>query len=632
MHSPGLLSATLVSLQLIVPSLAITFTQSTQLTSKTYDYVIVGAGTAGLVLASRLTENPSITVLVLEAGGDDANNTGISTPFLAASITPNTSLDWNYTVTPQVGMDNRTFAYPRGRVLGGCSSVNYLFHQYGTDDDWNRLAKLSGDSGWSWNNMKRYVQKHEKFVPPVDGHNTTGQFIPSLHGFNGMVSVSLPGNNQSVDSRVLAATRQLGSEFAFNEDMSGGDRSLLGIGFLQSSVGGGVRSSSSTSYLAKANERPNLTVLINAVVMKVIQTGSTHSGLKSFRSVQFTASPGTAISLTGKSMPSHVSNKIVTEVKIDPPVIVTARREVILAAGAVNTPQILQLSGIGDSKDLQALKIHPIIDNPSVGANLSDHTLLPNIFTVKPQHEDRTFDHVLRNPNQLSAQIMQWQTNKTGVLANNIANNLGFMRVPSNDPIFRTTKDPTPGPKSPHWEMIVSNFFLSPGVPVPPTGGFMTIVTVLISPTSRGSIKLRSNNPFDKPLVDPNYLHTEFDIAAMRDSVKSSLKFAAAPAFSDYISDRYGSAFQQATTDAKIDAYVRSLTTTIFHPFGTAAMSRESAKFGVVNPDLTVKKTEGLRIVDASVIPYVPSSHTQGPVYLLAERAFEIIKEAQYIP
>lgn len=317
-----------------------------------------------------------------------------------------------------------------------------------------------------------------------------------------MVSVSLPGNNQSVDSRVLAATRQRGAEFSFNEDMSGGGHSLLGIGFLQSSAGGGVRSSSSATYLAKANERPNLTVLINSVVMKIVQTGHTHSGHKSFRSVEFAASPGTALSSTGKDIWNCSDIQILTEFEENKTGIVTARREVILAAGAVNTPQILQLSGIGNSRDLHKLKINTVIDNLSVGANLSDHTLLPNIFTVAPQQESATFDSVLRDPKQLNARIVEWQTNKTGILVNNIANNLGFLRVPSHDPIFRTTRDPAPGPKSPHWEMIVSvripgttirgcgltlmqNFFLSPGVPVPPSGGFMTIVNVLLSPTSR---------------------------------------------------------------------------------------------------------------------------------------------------
>lgn len=233
-------------------------------------------------------------------------------------------------------MNGRTFAYPRGRLLGGSSSaskfqsqcekdfivlnqsLDYLFHQYGTNEDWNRLGSTSGDSGWSWSNMKKYIQKvpslttcvnfsnlmttflqHEKFVPPVDGHNTTGQFIPSLHGFNGVTSVSLPGNNQTIDPRVIATTQQL-AEFPYNQDMSGGDQPLLGIGWLQSSAGGGVRSSSSTSYLAQTNSRPNLKVVINTTAMKLVQTGVTASALKSFRAVLITSSPGASNTPSGK--------------------------------------------------------------------------------------------------------------------------------------------------------------------------------------------------------------------------------------------------------------------------------------------------------------------------------------------
>ncbi|KDR79207.1 hypothetical protein GALMADRAFT_223444 [Galerina marginata CBS 339.88] len=603
MQFPALLSFVLASF--FVPSLGVTVTQTTQLKGGlTYDYIIVGGGNAGLVIANRLTENPKVTVLVLEAGVSDQGVIAAEAPFLGPTLTPNTPYDWNYTVVPQTGMNGRTFAYPRGRLLGGSSSANYLFHQYGTDEDWNRLSSVSGDSGWSWANMKKYVQKHEKFVPPVDGHNTTGQFIPSLHGFNGEVSVSLPGNNQTIDPRVLAATKQV-PEFPFNQDTSGGDHSVLGIGFLQSSAGGGVRSSSSTSYLAQANNRPGLTVVLNASVVKLVSTGNgLLKGNKAFRSVQFTSSPGS------------------------PKLTATARKEVILSAGSVGTPQILQLSGIGNAADLKALKIDTVINNVDVGENLSDHTLLPNLFSVQG---DLSFDHVLRSSALTQAAVNQWIQNKTGMLANNVVNNFGFARLPSNATIFKTTRDPAAGPKSPHWEIIISNFYFNPGFSTPSTGSFMTVVAVLISPTSRGSIKLRSNNPFDKPLIDPNYLTTDFDIFTMREGVKAIKRFLAAPAWKDYVIGPFGDVFSKAKTDAQIESYARGLTTTIFHPVGTASMSPSNARNGVVNPDLTVKGTEGLRIVDASVFPFVPSTHTQGPVYLLAERASDLIKQADKV-
>ncbi|KAF8154533.1 aryl-alcohol oxidase [Crassisporium funariophilum] len=607
MYSPRLFTFVLASI-LVVPTLCATFTSVSQLPTLKYDYVIVGAGTAGLVLANRLTENSNIQVLVLEAGVSDAGVIPAIAPFLGPTLTPSmqscTPFDWNYTVVAQTGLNGRTFPYPRGRLLGGSSSANYMFHQYGASGDYDRLSTVTGDTGFKWTNMRQYIQKHEKIVPPTDGHDTTGQFIPSLHGFSGEVSVSLPGNSQGIDARVIATTSQLKSEFPLNHDMSGGDQPLLGVGWVQSSVGGGVRSSSSTSYLANGNSRPNLHVLINATVMKLIQSG-TKGGLPSFRSVQFTSSPGTASTPAGNA-----------------PTTVTATNEVILSAGSLGTAQILLLSGIGPKADLQALNIKSLVDNPSVGSNLSDHTFLPNIFNVKA---GESFDPMLRDSSLIGAAINQWATNHTGVISNNVANNFGFQRLASNSTIFKTVKDPASAPTSPHWEIIFSNFWINPGIALPATGNFMTVVTTLISPTSRGTVKLRSTNAFDKPIIDPKFLTSAFDIFTMRESVKAVKRFVAASAWSSYVVSPFG-ALASTTTDDAIDAYVRGLSTTIFHPVGTAAMTSTSAKYGVVNPDFTVKGTDGLRIVDASIFPFIPSGHTQGPTYLIAERAADIIK------
>ncbi|KAF8194150.1 aryl alcohol oxidase [Pholiota molesta] len=309
MQPVKLISFVLASLA-AAPSLAVTISQFSQLKTLNYDYVIIGgihfvsplesnkysssstSWKCRTVLASRLSEDPSVTVSFLRQA---LGVVPAEAPFLGPTVTPNTPYDWNYTITAQTGMNGRTFPYPRGRLLGGL-----LLPSWGSNEDWNRLASISGDPGWAWSNMRNYIQRHEKLVPPADGHNTTGQIIPSLHGTNGMLPLA---------------------EFPYNGDMSGGDHSLLGIGWLKSSMAGGVRSSSSTTYLAAANGRP--------------------------------------ISLSS-SMRSTI--------------VVTARREVILSAGSVGTAQILQLSGIGNQNDLSALKINTIINNPSVGANLSDHT------------------------------------------------------------------------------------------------------------------------------------------------------------------------------------------------------------------------------------------------------------------
>ena len=237
----------------------------------------------------------------------------------------------------------------------------------------------------------------------------------------------------------MATTGQL-AEFPYNEDTSGGDHSLLGIGFVQSSIGGGVRSSSSTSYLANANKRPNLTVLINVTVEKLLKTGM-RANLKSFRSVQFRASPGT------KFINSRILNDNVLR-WIHPNNCDGSQRSYPFCWhdwNSANTPIVW----LGNPHDLVSLGIPVVIDNPAVGANLIDHVILPNIFNVKGEESLDT----LRDPNLLGAAIDEWTTNKTGIIANSVANTFGFARLPTNSPIVETLGDPASGPKSPHWKL-----------------------------------------------------------------------------------------------------------------------------------------------------------------------------------
>ncbi|PPQ80709.1 hypothetical protein CVT25_001829 [Psilocybe cyanescens] len=627
----SLTSACQVLLSLfLVHTWGLTITSPSQLPTLTFDYIIVGAGTAGLTVASRLTEIASVTVLVIEAGPSDAGDVSLQAPFLSPTLTPNsyfvtsqrtnrkyyctdTIHDWNYSVVAQAGLNNRVFPFPRGRVLGGCSSINYMFHQYGASDDWDRMSNVVGDSGWSWKNMKQFIVKHEKLVPPADAHDTTGQIINAIHGVNGAVSISLPGNNQTIDSLVLQATRQL-PEFPFNQDMSG-VTPLLGIGFLQSSIGGGSRSSSSTTYLQNATERPNLTVLINTTVMKLLQTNSSQPFLKAFRSVQITPSlSDTTFNSPPQSVPA---SSIFT---------VAATRDVILSAGSVGTPQILQLSGIGNSTDLTSLGIPTVIDNPSVGKNLADHLFLSNIYSVQ---SNLTQDALLRSSALKNRDIASWQINKTGIISNTLANNLGFLRFADNSTVMRQFPDPAAGPTAPHWEIIFSNFWFNPGFAQPANGSFMSVPVVLVSPLSRGSIKIKSKSPFDHPNIDPNFLTNPFDIAAMREIVLAVKRFTAAPAWSNFIIGPFEQQLIVANTNTTIDEYVRAFATGIFHPTGTASMSAVNATTGVVQSNLTVKGAEGLRVVDASVFPFPLSAHPQGSVYVLAERAAVAIIQSE---
>ncbi|KAF9458880.1 aryl-alcohol-oxidase from pleurotus Eryingii [Collybia nuda] len=577
----------------ILPSLGKLYNNPSQLIKTNYDYIVIGGGAAGAVVAARLSENSDISVLLVEAGISNEGITDIDIPLLGLSLAPSTPLDWNYTTIPQPGLGNRAIPYPRGKVLGGSTSVNYMVYMRGSTEDFDRYASVTGESGWVWDQMLEYAKKNEKLVSPADHHDTTGEFLPSLHGTSGPISVSLGGNPTPLDSRVIATTEEFPTEFPFNPDTIGGD--ILGIGWAFASIGNGTRSSSATGYLAPASGRPNLDIVVNAQATKLEVTGKKGT-VPCFHRVLVAEKAGAAVYA------------------------LTANQEIILSAGTFGTPALLQLSGIGNKTELSAAGVTTIIDNPSVGKNMSDHALLPNVWNVD---NPDTYDSVFRNPSQA---LEQWTNNRTGPFASHIANQLGWLRLPQTASIFETTPDPAAGPNSSHFEMIFLNYWLNPNTPAPPTGNFMSEATVLISPTSRGFVKISSSDPFKPPLVNPNWLNTDFDIFALVESVKISRRFFAAKAWEGYILDPVGE-LGTAETDEEIEAYVRKNVNGIWHAVGTAMMTSKDAGYGVVDPDLKVKGVNGLRIVDGSILPFVPNAHTQGTIYLIAERGADLIKD-----
>ncbi|KXN85893.1 Choline dehydrogenase, mitochondrial [Leucoagaricus sp. SymC.cos] len=570
-----------------------------------FDFVIVGGGTAGNALANRLTENPNFNVLVLEAGPSNEDVLDSIVPFFCAEMVPFTPWDWNYTTTPQEGLNGRSVVYPRGHILGGTSSVNFMAYLRGSSEDWDRYAAITGDEGWSWDAIQPYIRRNEKWTEPADHHNTTGQFNPKLHSKTGINSVSLAGFPRlNLEPRVIQTTRDLPDEFPFNEDMNSGNH--LGVGWTQATINGGRRSSSATSYLGPDFiRRRNLHVLVNARVTRLLKTGTTRDGELEILAVEF----------VNGSNASHITT-------------VQAQKEVILSAGSVNTPQILQLSGIGDRGLLSSLGIPVILNNPSVGRNLSDHPLLPNNWLV---NSNDTFEAAERNATLADEQLAEWKATEQGPLVDTLLDHLAWLRIPDNETdIWDQFEDPAAGKNTAHYELLFANGIIPGTFPLPATGNFLSVITAIVSPTSRGSVMVNTSDPFAAPLINPGLLQTDFDFEAMKFSIRSAQRFLQGPAWSDYIISALDGANNTTMvgTDEELGEYVRANTATIFHPVGTAAMSPKGANWGVVDPDLKVKGISGLRVVDASVLPIVPAAHTQVPSYIVGERAADLVKRA----
>ncbi|KAI0049156.1 GMC oxidoreductase [Auriscalpium vulgare] len=577
--------------------LAALYSNPAGLVKHEYDFVIVGAGTAGNVIANRLSADSNVSVLLVEAGGNDAGLPALQIPFTASTVLSNASLIWNYTTSPQKALNGRVIAYQRGRVLGGSSSINFMFYTRGSRDDFDRFADVTGDSGWSWGSIFPYMLKIENFTTPVDHHNTSGQFNPSIHGDRGPLRPTLPGFPSSLDQRVLATTKVDPERFPFNLDVNSGN--TIGMTWVQSTTGNGVRSSSATGYLHPILGRPNLDVLIDTQATRVLQTGSR----------------GSIPIVRGVELANGVSGPRVT---------VHAHHEVILCAGAVNTPQLMLLSGIGNKHDLASLGISTVIHSPGVGQNLQDHPLLASAWSV---NSNDTLDGISRNATLAGEILEQWETSKTGPFVDTGGNLFAWLRLPS---IFSGKRDPSAGPTSAHVEIIPANEFISfSGDPTPANGSYVSIITGVISPASRGSVTLRSANPFDTPVIDPGFFTNELDVAAMVGAIRTSSALLETGPWKDLAARPFG-LLENATTDAELAEYARNSASSFWHPTGTVKMGTSSDEMAVLDSKLRVKGAEGLRVVDASVFPFIPASHPQAPIYAIAERAADIIRSQLY--
>jgi choline dehydrogenase-like flavoprotein len=443
-----------------------------------------------------------------------------------------------------------------------------------SNDTYDRWAKITGDDAWSWKELEPYYRRNSHLVAPGDGRNYAQDVIASAHG-DGPVGISVSADPYPLDYQVINASKDLGGRFSYNRDLNAGD--FVGISWSQAAISSkGERNSAATAYLdplfEAAAESRGLDILLHTQVTRLVQSGE-ESGLPVFRTVEMATSSNATFC-------------------------VTARKEIILSAGVVGTPQILLQSGIGPADEMSALNIPVVVDLPSVGKNLTDHPLYPMYFTVK---QNTSTDPIMQNPTIMQQALKQWNATHDGPLANTASNTYAFMRLPGNNTVLSEGRDPAAGPLSSNTELLFGQGFAPvTNIPTPRTGNYITILTVVTSPTSRGTITLNSSNPLAHPVINPNYLTTEFDQRAIVQAMKDVFKFVANDAFTGYIGALYGP-LANATTDAQLLANVKAHGVTIWHGAGTAKMSARGAHWGVVDPDLKVKGTLGLRVADTSV-------------------------------
>lgn len=523
-----------------------------------YDYIIVGAGSAGCVLAHRLSEDPDVNVLLLEAGPRDWHPF-IHMPAGLAKLVGKKGVNWDYVTAPEPQLDNRVLWWPRGKVLGGSSSINAMCYIRGVPRDYDAWAQ-AGARGWDWAGVLPYFIRAERNQRGAD----------ALHGADGPLYVSDLRYVNPLSHVFVEAGEQAG--LPRNDDFNGPNQ--LGVGLYQVTQKDGARCSAAVAYLQPARGRRNLTVLTGAHASRIT----------------FERGRATGVAYVHRGRAFHAP----------------AAREVLVCGGAINSPQLLMLSGIGPAGELRRLGIETVVDAPEVGANLQDHL---DICTVRHATRRITYDRV----SDAAIAFDYYLRGRRGPGTSNIAEAGGFARSPL-----------APDERADIQFHFVPAMLDDHGRHRLPGDGF-TVHACFLRPRSRGRIRLVSASAGDKPRIEANYLGDPdgFDLRMMLECARLSQTLLAQKAFGPFRgAPIYPS--QEHPSDEELLAFIRAKAETVYHPVGTCRMGEDAR--AVVDAELRVRGVEGVRVVDASVMPALPGGNTNAPTIMIAERAADLIR------
>ncbi|KAF7342208.1 Alcohol oxidase [Mycena venus] len=610
-------------------ALAIATTRAT-VSPPVYDYIVVGGGTAGLTVASRLTEDKDVTVAVLEAGFNAEGLQEVFVPGLIGTGISFTTLNWAYATVPQTHLNGRTLTVNAGKALGGSTIINSMIFPRAEKEQYDAWGQLNNDSTWTWSALLPFFKNSELFTPPNAFQTAAGaRFLASVHGFAGRVKVGFPNFFFAQSALWRRAAEGLG--IPASPDLANGDPHAVGIAPNSLDAANNTRCSAACAYYTPFEGRPNLVVITNATVSRILWASGSSKG-----------------ELTASGVEYLVNNQTLTA---------SVSKEVILSAGTIGSPKVLELSGVGNSTILKAAGVTPVLDLPTVGENFADHVhSWANAFTT---NNVLTKDALLLNTTFAAEQLALWFKNRTGLYSaaprslSIVAPSDVFTPSQLNTLIAQAEANLTHfaaefsngNPALAKGIAAQHNIALSlykqnkelpleinaePGYSGPtafaarPARNYTAINSVLYAPLSRGRTHIVSADPRAAPAVDPAYWAHPLDVAAQVGGIKLARKMLVAPPLDSIYAGEFEPGADKKT-DADIEAWLRGVVASDNHEVGSLSMMPQSLG-GVVDTSLKVYGTANVRVADASIIPFPVSAHLSSTVYMIGERAADIIR------